>query len=121
MQRLLIIVLLLIVPLQTGLAAICGYCAHAERAEAGSHALVHGAAQPAQAAAADAADDTATDQTGDVECALCHLGCGSAITAQVSLPAVDLPATAPPHQSAPYEPAHFDRIYRVPLPAARSS
>jgi hypothetical protein len=118
MKRLLIILMLFIAPLQSGLAAVCGYSAHWARDAGDNHALVHGKAAADQHA--EAAGDTAST-IDNGECALCHLGCGSAVTEPMTAPSVNLGAHAPPVLSVFYDPSHLDRIDRVPLPAARSS
>lgn len=119
MKRLLIILMLLVAPLQTGLAAVCGYCSHSARDAGDPHALVHGteAAKQALDPFADAGVASAADHG---ECALCHLGCGSAVTESAVPPAVSLAAQAPPLTLNIYDPSHVDRIDRVPLTAARS-
>ena len=120
MRRLLIILLLLVVPLQTALASVCGYCAHTARADTDPHALVHGAAK-LQQPGADLPDTSLADAGDDAECPLCHLGCGSFAAASAPGASIDLPTTAPPHLCASYDPSHLDRIARVPLSVACSS
>jgi hypothetical protein len=119
MKRLLIILMLLVAPLQTGLAAVCGYCSHAARDAGDPHVLVHGKS-PAKQAGDVVADAEPASAAGDGECALCHLGCGSAVTESAVPPAVQLAAQAPALPSVVYDPSHVDRIDRVPLLAARS-
>lgn len=118
MKRLLIILLLFFVPLQAGLGSVCGYCAHADAA-GDPHAISHGAAKMQQTGAN--ADTTAAGDVGSSgECALCHLGCGTMVAAEVMLPVADPPAAPLPHQPSAYAASHVDRIDRVPLPAACS-
>jgi hypothetical protein len=128
MKRLLIILLLVVVPLQTALAAACFHGAHAGTAQ-DRHADAHGLDTAAAGVVADvhaeahAGTDAGTDAPAGHagECALCHLGCGSALPHVTRLPVISVTASSPPSLHAVYEPSHLDRIERVPLSGARSS
>ena len=116
MRRLLLILLMLIVPAQAALAAMCGYCEH--RAEEGAaHVLVHG---ESSSRGMDASNEVPSDDFAEVNCALCHLGGASPIAWTGAALAAPLPGLPPSHRPSPYDPSHLDRIERVPLAAADS-
>ncbi len=136
MRRLLLILMLLIVPAQSALAALCGYCDHGD-SETDPHLRVH-AAVGAVSVKADShadhgprvdgalADQTVdmtfgmTDVVPDGECALCHLGCSTLVwpasPPAACAPPQALPAHRPPADGLPLP----DRIEHVPLAAGQS-
>lgn len=126
MKRWLITLIVLLLSVQTAVAAVCQYCEHIERA-AGVHDLAapldeHADAHPDKPldACVDVQDDRG--QTLDAEtCVVCHLSSSSVPTDPGLLLAPLQASQLPPDRAMLYNPSHIERIQRVPLPLPASS
>lgn len=120
MKRWLIILVILILPAQATVAAICSYCAHRSSDSTNSiavHALAHAAGSLAAAAEqqSDAGPQTGVD---DADCAVCQVG-HSTITVAPIIACAPLHRDSPPAWEARFRgPLVVDGIEHVPLPLA---
>lgn len=81
MRRLLAIIVLLVLPLQWSFAAVSEYCQHETAPAAQAHLGHHDGQSVDQASGPD--KDKPGD-SGDVDCAMCHHLCGSALVVGMS-------------------------------------
>lgn len=120
MKRWFVALLVLLLSAQTAVAAVCRHCEHAAHADDGDPLAVDaladgtasaphgddpGAGTPAETAAIGSAD----------RCAVCHLGGASIPTDVTWFHVAAAFGRAPPAPVPVYDPAHIERIPRVPL------
>jgi len=119
MKRWLLILIVLILPAQATVAAMCSYCAH-RSSDSANDSAVHGLAHEAGSVGAAGQHADGGPQTGvdESDCPVCHVG-HSTITAAPVI------ACAPPHRDSPpvWEarlcgPLVVHGIEHVPLPLA---
>lgn len=116
MRRLLLIVLMLWLPLQSSWAAAAGLCRHEQGAAAqhfGHHEHRHHAAPGT--AGIDTQAGASSALMLDDDCALCHLGCAVSLPSAAHLVLVATPAGLAPAQAVPLH----SHIPSVPLPPDR--
>lgn len=96
MKRLVLILIMLIVPLQSVWAAVSAYCAHeadAATGHFGHHSHQHGALKADAESDQDSSAGKVIDKDKDNDCGLCHLGHGSFLNTQTRLGLVDANAS----------------------------
>jgi len=115
MKRWLLILIVLILPAQATVAAMCSYCGHRS-----SDSPVHVLAHEAGSVGAAGQHSDGSPQTGvdDADCPVCHVGHSTITVAPViacALPHHDAP---PAWEARPRGPLVVDGIEHVPLPLA---
>ena len=84
MRKWLAIVLLVLMPLQLSWAAVAAYCQH--EVSSGPKHFGHHEHQHQAADGKDSTSKPAQPNFVDADCAVCHAGCATALTAQAVLP-----------------------------------